>query len=140
MFSKDEYKKKKFNKDSNNALVFNSNDDTVELYPHIPKYRHVLPILPIRPAKAASASFLPQKFSIENVSIISEDRWLADLGADSIVTNNRSDLIECNNQPLEISRAGETKTSPGLGIVILEVMLTNGTSRKEKLSYVKYMP
>lgn len=86
LFSKDEYKKKKFNKDSNNALVFNSNDDTVELYPHIPKYRHVLPILPIRPAKAASASFLPQKFSIENVTIILEDRLLADLGADSIVT------------------------------------------------------
>lgn len=138
--SKDEYEKKKLNQDSDNALIFNSNNETVELYPQNPKYTHVLPILPIRPAKAAAASFLPQKFSSENVTIISKDRWLADSGADSMVTNNRSDFIEYKNQPLDISGAGGTTTSPGVGTVNLEVMLTNGTSRNVKLSNVRYMP
>lgn len=138
--SKDEYEKRKLNNDSDSALVFNSNNEIVELYPQIPKYTQVLPILPIRSTKAATTSFLPQKFSSEDVSIISKDRWLADSGADSMVTNNRSDFVEYKNQPLEISGAGGTTTSPGVGIVNLEVKLTNGTCRNIKLNNVRYMP
>ena len=138
--SKDEYEKRNINKDSDSALVFNSNNEAVELYPQVPKYKSVLPIIPVRPTKAATASFLPQKLSSENVTIISKDRWLAESGADSMVTNNKSDFIEYKNQPLEISGAGGTTTSPGVGTVNLEVMLTSGTSRTIKLNHVRYMP
>lgn len=138
--SKEEYEKRNINKDSDGALVLKSNNKTVELYSQIPKYTHVLPILPVMPTKAATAGFLPMKLSSENVTIISKDRWLADSGADSVVTNKKSDFIEYKNQSLEVSGAGGTTTSLGMGTVNLEVMLTNGTSRMIKLNNVRYMP
>ncbi|KAI0992582.1 hypothetical protein K3495_g15603, partial [Podosphaera aphanis] len=92
------------------------------------------------PSSTVLVNFLPKALTNKDPAIILKDRWLADSGADTMVTNQISDLISYQNDPLEIDGAGGTTVSPGFGAVELKVMLTNGTTREIKLNHVRYLP
>ncbi|KAI0994487.1 hypothetical protein K3495_g13695, partial [Podosphaera aphanis] len=85
-------------------------------------------------------NFLPRILTNKEPAILAKDKWLADSGADTMVTNQLSDLTNYQNDPIEIEGAGGRTISPGFGSVELKVVLTNGTTREIILDYVRYMP
>lgn len=87
-----------------------------------------------------STTFLPRALTNKRTTIVSKDRWLADSDADTMVTNSIFDFTSYKEDRIEIESASGTTTSPGVGVVRLEVMLTNATTREIHLSDVRYMP
>ncbi|TQS37241.1 hypothetical protein Golomagni_02295 [Golovinomyces magnicellulatus] len=138
--SKDEFQKNKTSQNQENDSVNNIKGKTVDLYSCATELRHVLPAVPVESLNTNDSGFLPEIMTSKRCEINSGDRWLADSGADSMVTNNKLDFTAYTNHPLEIKRAGGTTISPGVGTMKLEVQLTSGTTRDIKLSSVRSMP
>ncbi|KAI0994175.1 hypothetical protein K3495_g14008 [Podosphaera aphanis] len=84
--------------------------------------------------------FLPRVLTNKESAILEKDKWLADSGADTIVTNQLSDLTNYQNDPMQIEGAGGRTVLSGSGSVELKVVLINGTTRDIILDYVRYMP
>ncbi|KHJ30037.1 hypothetical protein EV44_g3186 [Erysiphe necator] len=84
-------------------------------------------------------TFLPKALTKNEPHILVKDRWLADSGADTMITNQFSDFLEYTVDQLEIQGAGGITLSPGVGTVQLNVALTNGTMRQINLSNVRYL-
>lgn len=57
-----------------------------------------------------------------------------------MVTNEISDFSNCVDESPKIKGTGGTTKSPGFGIIVLQVVLTNGTTRDIETTHVRYMP
>ena len=57
-----------------------------------------------------------------------------------MVCNDFQSFESYKEDPLEIEGAGGITTSPGIGVVNLEVVLINGSTRKVQFTNVRYMP
>ncbi|RKF64950.1 retrotransposon polyprotein, partial [Golovinomyces cichoracearum] len=112
------------------VIRYNSSHDAKRVFP-ISYSKYPMPLM--------STTFLPKALTNKRTTIISKDRWLADSGADTMVTNSISDFTSYREDRIEIESASGTTTSPGVGVVRLEVMLTNGTTREIHLNDVRYI-
>ncbi|KAI0998753.1 hypothetical protein K3495_g9446 [Podosphaera aphanis] len=136
--SKDEYERtKSLSKSIDNQESVNKK---VQIYHSSSKPKRVFPTIISKGNSSAYPGFLPKALTSNNPAVILKDRWLADSGADTMATNQKSDLIDYVDEPAEVEGAGGTTISPGFGTVKLNVILTNSTTRGIHLSKVRHIP